>query len=67
MNAMLFGVNVAFLAAVFLLVSGGAFAASVSPALLKAKQQAEAKGYLFETSHDEIVGKAKKGSEAPRP
>jgi ABC-type Fe3+ transport system substrate-binding protein len=60
MNAILFGVNVAFLAAGFLLVSGGVFAASVSPALLKAKQEAEAKGYLFETSHEEIVGKAKK-------
>jgi hypothetical protein len=30
------------------------------PALLKAKQQAEAKGYIFETSHDEIVSQAKK-------
>jgi Bacterial extracellular solute-binding protein len=39
------------------LVSG---AASLNPALLKAKQEAEAKGYLFETGRDEIVAKAKK-------
>jgi len=36
------------------------FAAAPSSALLKAKQDAEAKGYLFETSHDDIVAKAKK-------
>src|SRR5439155_9125780 len=35
-------------------------AASPSPALQKAKQEAEAKGFVFETSHDEIVAKAKK-------
>ena len=34
-------------------------AASSSPALLKAKQEAEARGYLFETSRDDIVAKAK--------
>lgn len=36
------------------------FAASPSPALLKAKQEAEAKGYTYITSRDEIVFKAKK-------
>lgn len=36
------------------------FAASTSPTPLQAKQVGEAKGYLFETSHDEIVAKAKK-------
>ena len=35
-------------------------AAAPAPALLKAKQEAEAKGYIFETSRDEIVAKAKK-------
>ena len=40
--------------------SSTAFAASPSAALLKAKREAEAKGYIFETSHDEIVAKAKK-------
>ena len=35
-------------------------AASPSAELLKAKKAAEAKGYIFETSHDEIVAKAKK-------
>jgi ABC-type thiamine transport system substrate-binding protein len=39
-----------------------ALAASDSPSLLKAKQDAEAKGFLFETNHDEIVAKAKKES-----
>ena len=39
--------------------SFSAFAASQS-ALMKPKKEAEAKGYIFETSHDEIVAKAKK-------
>src|SRR5918992_2801023 len=30
------------------------------PALFKAKQEAEAKGYIFLTNHDEIVERAKK-------
>ena len=41
-----------------LLVSRSAVAAT--PALLKAKQGAEARGFLFEASHEEIVAKAKK-------
>jgi len=36
------------------------FGAAASPDLLKAKQEAEAKGYTFITSHDEVVAKAKK-------
>jgi iron(III) transport system substrate-binding protein len=36
------------------------FAASATPALLKAKQEAESKGYAFFTSRDEIIGRAKK-------
>lgn len=35
-------------------------AAAPSPALMKAKQDAEAKGFAFETSRDEIIAKAKK-------
>ncbi len=35
------------------------FAAEVSPALAKAQKEAEAKGYIFLTTHEEIVGKAK--------
>src|SRR6266540_4212370 len=35
-------------------------AAAASPSLLKAKQEAEAKGYVFVTSHQEIVERAKK-------
>ena len=35
-------------------------AASADPALLKAKKEAEAKGYIFELSHDDVVAKAKK-------
>lgn len=41
-------------------LSFAASAASPNPALLKAKKQAEAKGYTFVASHDEIVAKAKK-------
>ena len=35
-------------------------AATASPPLAKVKQEAEAKGYVFVTSHDEIVAMAKK-------
>ena len=34
-------------------------AAAQSPALLKAKKEAEAKGYIFVATHDDIVSKAK--------
>lgn len=34
-------------------------AASSNPSLLKAKQEAEAKGYIFVSSHDEVVTRAK--------
>ena len=37
-----------------------ALAASTSPALLKAKQQAESKGYVFFTSREEIISRAEK-------
>lgn len=69
MRAICFKTGLALLTAGFWLVGGSAFrgepqgrsfAATVSPSLLKVKQEAEAKGYLFETSHDEIVSKAKK-------
>src|SRR5262245_10654729 len=36
------------------------FAAAANPALAKAKQEAEAKGYTFLTSKDEIISNAKK-------
>ena len=36
------------------------YSAAASPALLKAKQEAEAKGFVFEISRDEIIAKAKK-------
>jgi len=55
-----------FFCAVIVLVSfwygtedGRGFAASVSPKILKAKQEADAKGYIFITSKDEIIAKAK--------
>lgn len=35
-------------------------AASVTPTVLKAKQEAEAKGYVFATSQEEILANAKK-------
>ncbi|MBI2985379.1 MAG: ABC transporter substrate-binding protein [Deltaproteobacteria bacterium] len=43
-----------------LLTSFPAHSAIASPAILKAKQEAEAKGYAFFTNRDEIVSKAKK-------
>ncbi|MGH7846756.1 MAG: ABC transporter substrate-binding protein [Candidatus Binatia bacterium] len=39
-------------------------AAEPSAALLKAKKDAEAKGYIFETSHDAIVAKARREGRA---
>jgi ABC-type Fe3+ transport system substrate-binding protein len=44
----------------FFMQASSAFAASATPALLKAKQEAEAKGYVFVASRDEIVANAKK-------
>lgn len=41
-------------------VSTQAWAATANPSLMKAKQDAEAKGFIFETSRDEIVARAKK-------
>ena len=45
---------------VILGVPAFANAAAASAALQKAKQEAEAKGFIFETSRDEILAKAKK-------
>ena len=53
-------------ASALIALGGGLFAAQASgatvpnPALLKAKQEAEARGLAFETSREEIVAKAKK-------
>ena len=41
------------------IVRSSALGASASPTLVKAKQEAEAKGYIFVPSHDEIVSRAK--------
>src|SRR3972149_12157035 len=49
-------------ASVFLFSCPGSLAMAAAPgaALLKAKKDAEAKGFIFESSHADIVGKAKK-------
>ena len=60
MKAIRFRIALMLLSAVFFFVNGTSFAAAPSSSLLKAKQDAETKGYLFESSHDEIVAKAKK-------
>jgi ABC-type Fe3+ transport system substrate-binding protein len=39
-------------------------AAAANPSLQKSRQEAQAKGFLFETSHDEIVAKARKEGKA---
>jgi iron(III) transport system substrate-binding protein len=44
---------------IFGIANTNIFAAEPSPAVLKAKKEAEAKGYLFAASHDEIVNRAK--------
>jgi ABC-type Fe3+ transport system substrate-binding protein len=41
-------------------IAPGALAQSPSPALLKAKQEAQARSYIFETNRDEILANAKK-------
>ncbi|MBI2988368.1 MAG: hypothetical protein HYY45_16495 [Deltaproteobacteria bacterium] len=43
-----------------LLMLAPTHADAASPTLLQAKQEAEAKGYIFFTTHDEIVAMAKK-------
>ena len=43
-----------------LLTAFAGYGDAASPALLKAKQEAESKGYIFATTHDEIVATAKK-------
>src|SRR5512145_345890 len=40
--------------------ASGVFAGEASPVVSKAKQAAEAKGFVFLTNRDEIVAKAKK-------
>ena len=42
------------------LVSSPVFGASASTGVMKAKQEAETKGFIFESSRDEIIAKAKK-------
>jgi ABC-type Fe3+ transport system substrate-binding protein len=54
--------SVVFLSLLVLLTWSAPFsvpAGAQSPALLKAKKEAEAKGYIFVATHEEIVGKAK--------
>ena len=58
MNVRLFGSTVVIFILIFFLTSTSAIAAG--PALLRAKQEAEARGYKFVASHDEIVANAKK-------
>jgi ABC-type Fe3+ transport system substrate-binding protein len=41
------------------MTSAALFAAAASPALTKAQKEAEAKGYIFLATHEEIVSKAK--------
>lgn len=53
-RVIIFSFSLAFWALVF-----GVAGASPSPELLKAKKEAELKGFIFETSHDDIVRKAK--------
>jgi iron(III) transport system substrate-binding protein len=60
MNVYVFKTLASFLLLVFWFLNPYAFAASAGPGLQKAKQEAEAKGYLFLANRDEIVAQAKK-------
>ena len=60
MKVSLFKSQAALLLLVSWFLSPCAFAASPSPAVQKAKQDAEAKGYMFLTNRDEIVANAKR-------
>jgi len=42
------------------IVPRGAYAASANPTLAKAKQEAEAKGFIFASNQEEIIANAKK-------
>jgi ABC-type Fe3+ transport system substrate-binding protein len=57
--ALLFPAHLVTVLGLFIAASS-ALAASENPSLLKAKQEAEAKGYVFASSRDEIVANAKK-------
>src|SRR5262245_17810196 len=52
--------KIGVLFAAFLFAASSALAAQAGPALLKAKKDAEARGYISLASHDEIVNLAKK-------
>ncbi len=52
--------NVVSLTLILLMLASTHAVAAVSPTLLEAKKEAEAKGYTFFTTHDEIVAMAKK-------
>jgi ABC-type Fe3+ transport system substrate-binding protein len=54
-----FSVSIVF-ASVLVFSAMAADVAAAELSMLEAKKKAEAKGYIFETSHDEIVAKAKK-------
>ena len=52
--------NLSLTFVVAILISGQALCAAPSNELSRAKREAEAKGYTFFTSHDEIVARAQK-------
>ena len=56
----LFSLKTAVLTAAIFLSGSDCHAATATPALQKAKQDAEAKGFTFLTSHEEILARAKK-------
>jgi ABC-type Fe3+ transport system substrate-binding protein len=60
MTPILFKFAVILSASVLLIVNSSVPVWAQSSALRQAKSAAEAKGYVFETNHDEIVAKAKK-------
>ena len=60
MTVILFEFITLLCASALVIVSSTVSVQAQSAALRQAKSSAEAKGYVFETNHDEIVAKAKK-------
>ncbi len=60
MNLIRITVKLGIFAVAGAVLSSAVFAAAANPGLLKAKKDAESKGYIFETNHDDIVARAKK-------
>lgn len=67
MNRGPFRVAASFLVLACWLYAAGVFAATPNLGLIRAKQEAESRGFIFGASHDEIVAKAKEEKRGRKP